>query len=118
MKPMRQFAQPCFRVAPLRVDVAPDRDRGYGSGADVEQRSGGALGAGAGRPRVIDEEDARVVEAPREYAPLAVERALRDGLRAIATTRRQIAKDATHGRLLLWARFTGDQDLIGGCDQR
>jgi hypothetical protein len=40
VEPMRQFAQAFFRVAPLRVDVAPDRNRG--SAAAPASRSAAA----------------------------------------------------------------------------
>jgi hypothetical protein len=47
-------SQPAVVLVPLAVQMAADHDDGDGPGAGRLERRGGALGVGAGGPRVID----------------------------------------------------------------
>lgn len=59
------------------MDVAPNDDRSHHRRASVEDRSGGALGACARGPGVVDEQDRGVVDAVHGGVLVAAERSRR-----------------------------------------
>ena len=65
-------AQAPVVLMPLSIEMAPDHDRGDGAGAGGLERCSGALGARAGGPRVVDQEDGVALERLRRGLELGV----------------------------------------------